>query len=169
MGKIVNVILNSNNATSGTVNNNLTYNIDWGAILTPNKPYRLHWTYVGQSNVITAASKVAQVQIDFQMEQYLNKSSTYGAPTSFTIGCLRTFYVNGTINYLFADDNNNPPIYLNTRPFGNTFRVQVLTNDSPPVAWLDNTPVVVSPPAGPVENGDYILTLSFQEVDEKSD
>ena len=163
MGKIVNVILNSNNALANSTNNDATYNIDWGAILKPNKPYRLHWTYVGQSNVITAASKVAQVQIDFQMEQYLNKSSTYGAPKTMTIGCLRTFYVNGTINYLFADDNNNPPIYLETRPFGNTFRVQVLTNDSPPVPWKDNTAVT------PVVNGHYILSLSFQEIDKESD
>jgi len=162
MGKIVNVILNSNNALTGSTNNNASYNVDWGAILKPNKPYRLHWTYVGQSNTITAASKIAQVQIDFQMEQYLNKSSTFGEPKTMTIGCLRTFYVNGTINYLFADDNNNPPIYLNTRPFGNTFRVQVLTNDATPVAWLDNAAV-------PVANGNYILSLSFQEMESGDD
>lgn len=162
MGKIVNVILNSNNALTGSTNNNASYNVDWGAILQPNKPYRLHWTYVGQSNTITAASKIAQVQIDFQMEQYLNKSSTFGAPTTMTIGCLRTFYVNGTINYLFADDTNNPPVYLNTRPFGNTFRVQVLTNDATPVAWKDNA-------ATPVANGNYIMTLSFQEMESGDD
>lgn len=158
MGKIVNVILNSNNAISGSTNNDATYNIDWGAILKPNKSYRLHWTYVGQSNTITAASKVAQVQIDFQMEQYLNKSSTYGAPKSLTIGCLRTFYVNGVINYLFADDNNNPPIYLERRPYGNTFKVQVLTNDATPALWLDNA-------VTPVVNGNYMLNLSFQEME----
>jgi hypothetical protein len=158
MGKIVNVILNSNNALTGSTNNDATYNIDWGAILKPRTPYKLHWSYVGQSNVITAASKVAQIQIDFQMEQYLNKSSTYGAPSTKTIGCLRTFYVNGTTNYLFADDINNPPIYLETRPYGNTFKVHVLTNDATPVLWLDNAAI-------PVVNGNYILTLSFQEME----
>lgn len=166
MGKIVNVILNSNNAIATSPvdasNNSLEYNIDWGAILKPNKPYRLHWTYVGQSNTITSTSKVAQVQIDFQMEQYLNKSSTFGAPSTLTIGCLRTFYVNGTVNYLFADDNNNAPIYLNTRPYANRFRVRILTNDATPVVWLDNATT-------PVANGNYMLTLSFQEVDEEED
>ena len=162
-GKIVNVVLNSNNALTGSTNNNATYNIDWSAILKPRQAYKMHWCYVGQSNVITAASKIAQVQIDFQMEQYLGRSSTFGAPISLTIGCLRTFYVNGTINYLFADDNNNPPIYLKNRPGNNTFRVQVLTNDSPPVAWVDNTAVT------PVANGNYILTLSFQEMDSGDD
>lgn len=159
-GRIVNVILNSNNALAGSVNNDATYNIDWGAILKPNQPYKLHFTYVGQSNTITAASKIAQIQIDFQMQQYLNQSSTYGAPTSLSIGCLRTFYVNGVINYLFADDNNNTPIFLQTRPFNNLFRVRVLNNDSTPVLWTDNAAV-------PVANGNYVLSLSFQEVDEE--
>lgn len=160
--KIVNVILNSNNALSGSTNDAATYNIDWGAILKPRTPYRLHWCYVGQSNVITAASKIAQVQVDFQMEQYLNQSSTYGAPRSMAIGCLRTFYVNGSINYLFADDYNNPPVYLETRPYGNTFKVHVLTNDATPVGWKDNATT-------PVVNGNYMLSLSFQELDSNDD
>lgn len=156
--KIVNVILNSNNALAGSTNSNANYNIDWGAILKPNKAYKLHWTYVGQSNTITAASKLAQVQIAFQMEQYLGQSSTYGAPTSISIGALRTFYVNGVINYLFADDNNNPPIYLETRPYSNTFNVRVMTNDATPIEWKDNA-------ATPVVNGNYMLNLSFQELE----
>jgi hypothetical protein len=157
-GKIVNVILNSNNKVSGT-NNDAVYQFDFGAVLKDKTPYKLHWTYVGQSNVITAASKIAQVQVNFNMKQYLNSSSTLGAPTTLAIGTLRTFYVNGSINYLFADDNNNPPIYLDNRPYNNNFNVQVLTNDSPPILWKDNTAVT------PVVNGNYMLTLSFQEMD----
>ena len=159
--KIVNVILNSNNALAGSTNSNANYNVDWGAILKPNQAYRLHFTYVGQANTITAASKLAQVQIGFQMEQYLGQSSTYGAPTSITIGALRTFYINGTINYLFADDNNNPPIYLQTRPYSNTFNVRVMTNDATPIEWKDNA-------ATPVVNNNYILNLSFQECESDS-
>jgi hypothetical protein len=157
-GKIVNVVLNSNNAISGSTNNHATYNVDWSAILKPNRPYKLHWNYVGQTNTITSASKLAQVQIDFQMETYLNQSSIYGAPTTFYIGTLRTFYLNGSVNYLFSDDNNNAPIYLQNRPYSNTFKVRVLTNDATPVLWTDNA-------ATPVANGNYILTLSFQEMD----
>jgi len=155
--KIVNVVLNSNNKIAGGANNDATYTVDWSAILKDKTPYRMHWTYVGQSNVITAASKLAQVQVNFVMEQYTT-SSGIGAPTTFAIGGLRTNYVNGTINYLFADDNNNPAIYLANRPYGNTFNVQILTNDNPPVLWKDNTAVT------PVVNGNYILVLSFQEM-----
>ena len=155
--KVVNVIINSNNKVSGT-NNNAVYFINWGSILKEKTPYRMHWTYVGQPNTLTISSKLAQVTVDFQMEQYLNKTSTYGAPTTQTIGCLRSFYLNGTVNYLFSDDNNNPPIYLQNRPYNDTFNVQVLTNDNPPVAWTDNA-------ATPVVNNNYILTLSFEEME----
>lgn len=156
--KLVNVVLNSNNALSGSTNNNATYNVDWSAILKEGKSYELHFTYVGQPNTLTATSKLAQVAIDFNMENYLNKSSTYGAPTTTHLGTLRSFYLNSTVNYLFADDGNNPPVYLQNRPYNNTFRVQVLTNDATPVGWQDNAGV-------PIANGSYILTLCFIEMD----
>lgn len=163
MGKIVNVILNSNNALQTSAvdvsNNSLEYSVDWSAILESNCAYRMHWSYTGQPNTLTAASKLAQVEIDFQMEQYLNQSSAYGAPTTFTIGCLRSFYLNGTVNYLFADDSNNPVIYLKNRPYNNRFRVRVLTNDATPVVLTDNA-------AAPLANGNYILSLSFEKVDD---
>jgi hypothetical protein len=155
--KIVNVVINSNNAISGSVNNNATYNIDFGAILKPRTPYKLHWTYVGQPNVLTALSKLAQVQINFNMEQYLNASSNLGAPVTQTLGMLRSAYLNGSINNLYAGDNDNPPIYLNSRPQANNFNVRILTNDATPVLWTDNT-------ATPVVNGNYMLILSFQEM-----
>lgn len=155
-GKIVNVVINSNQKLSGGANNDCEYFIDWGAILKDRTPYKLHWTYVGQPNTLTAVSKVAQVTIDFQLEQYLNSTSQLGAPTTQTIGMLRSFYLNGTTNYLYADDSNNPPMYLNNRPYNNRFRVRVLTNDATPVLWTDNA-------GTPVPNNNYMLILSFEE------
>jgi hypothetical protein len=155
--KIVNVVLNSNNAISGSTNNNASYSIDFGTILKPRTPYKLHFTYVGQPNTLIAISKLAQVQIDFNMEQY-SGGSVYGAPTTLTIGCLRSFYLNGTTNYLFCDDNNNTPVYLENRPSNNNFTVRVLTNDATPVLWTDNA-------STPVANNAYIMVLSFQEID----
>jgi hypothetical protein len=92
------------------------------------------------------------------MENYLNKSSTLGSPSSFCIGVLRSAYLNGTLNVLYAGDNDNEPIYLANRPYNNIFNVQVLTNDATPVAWTDNA-------ATPVANASYMLTLSFQEIE----
>jgi hypothetical protein len=156
-GKIINVVLNSNNALSGSTNNNASYNIDFSAILKDKMAYHLHWTYVGQANTLTIASKIPQVQVNFVTETYLNRSSTLGAPSTFHIGSLRSAYLNGTLNILYAGDNDNPPVYLANRPYNNTFNVQVLTNDATPVAWTDNA-------GTPVANNSYILTLSFQEI-----
>jgi len=164
--KIVNVILNSNNAISGSTTSNANYFIDWSAILKLNTPYKLHFTYVGQSNVLTSASKLAQVQVNFLMENYFNKNNNVvGVPTTFTIGVLRSAYLNGTINNLYAGDNDNTPIYLPNRPLNNNFNVSILTNDATPVVWTDNKTL----PGPPVSNdfqppGAYILTLSFQEI-----
>ena len=166
-GKIVNVILNSNNAISGSTNSNANYFVDWSAILKLNTPYKLHFTYVGQSNVLTASSKLAQVQVNFLMENYFNKTNNVvGVPTTFTIGVLRSAFLNGTINSLYAGDNDNTKIYLPNRPLNNNFNVQILTNDATPVVWTDNKTL----PGPPITNdfqppGAYILTLSFQEME----
>ena len=159
MGKITNVVLNSNNAVSGATNQ-ASYFIDWAAILDDRKAYRMHWVYVGGANTITG-TKIAQVQVDFQTRQYLNRSSIMGAPTTPTIGCLRPYVFVGSSNtdYLFADDGNNPPVYLDSRPYNNNFTVSILDNAATPALWKDNAAVPVNPAA-------YILTLSFQEIDE---
>jgi hypothetical protein len=156
--KVVNVILNSNNALAGSTNNDARYTIDWSYILKEGTAYRINWTYVGQANTLTGASKLAQVQINFNMEQYLNTSSTLGAPISLTIGVLRSAYLNGALNVLYSGTNDNEPIYLPYRPYQNTFNVKILTNDATPVAWTDNAGV-------PIANAPYMLTLSFTEVD----
>lgn len=96
------------------------------------------------------------------MEQYLNTSSSFGAPTTYCIGVLRNIFLNGSLNFLYAEVGSNPAIYLQTRPYNNTFNVQVLTNDSTPVGWKDNATTTVV-------NNSYILTLSFEEVNYDSD
>jgi hypothetical protein len=158
MGKITNVILNSNNAVSGSANSNLTYYIDWGGILKTGQKYKLHWSYVGMPNTFTSATHLAQVLVDFNTENYLNRTSSTGSPTTQCIGVLRSFYLNQSLNYLHADDDNNPSTYLANRPMNNTFRVQILTNEAVPVPWLDNA-ATRQPPAP------YMLILSFEEID----
>ena len=152
--KMVNVILNSNNKLplSDPSNNAIAdFFIDWGAILKPNTPYTLHWVYVGQNNSFGSNIKTAGVYVDFQTETYLNRSSNYGAPSTQMIGSLRR-----ATNFLFADDNSNPPIYLQNRPNNNNFRVSILNNDATPTPWIDQSSE--SP-------GNWVLTLSFHEID----
>jgi len=62
-------------------------------------------------------------------------------------------------NYFRADTQFNNPIYLPNRPYTNNFRVQILTNDNPPVPYVDQTAV-------PVSIASYVLNLHFKLLKE---
>lgn len=160
--KIVNVYLNSNNKISGT-NNSATFNIDWGSVLKNNTPYRLHFTYMGGMNTFTAAmtNKIACIYSDIQTSSN-RMSSTNGAMTTQMMGYLKIQQVQPNVNagYLTAEDNTNVPLYLDSRPLNNTFTISILDNQATPALYVDTASVVP---------GNYMLVLSFQEVEEESD
>jgi hypothetical protein len=156
-GNPVNVIFNSNNKASGT-NNDAKFYIDWSAILKDRTAYKLHWTYVGMPNTFTIATKLAQVRCNFITKAYGNQAGNNGAQQTQAIGFLRTFYLNGTINYLFADDGNNPDIYMESRPMDNNVNIQIYNTDATPTAWTDSA-------GTPVVPNNWVLTLSFTEVE----
>ncbi len=160
--KIVNVILNSNNKASGT-NNQAQYYIDWGAILKNNTSYYLHFTYLGGNNVING-SKLALLYADFQTSNKLNTATQYGANSSQMLGFLMPTVLVGSsnTNYLQSLDNTNVPTFLETRPNNNNFCVSVYDNASPPNLYLDNATT-------PVVNNNYLLVLSFREVEGNDD
>jgi len=162
--KIVNVYLNSNNKISGT-NNNATYNIDWGSVLKNNTRYRLHFTYMGGMNTFSAAmtNKIACIYSDIQTSSN-RMSSTNGAMTTQMMGYLKIQQVQPNVNagYLTAEDNTNVPMYLDSRPLNNTFTISILDNQATPALYLDVN-------ASPAVPGNYIMVLSFQEIEEESD
>lgn len=148
----INVIFNSNYKISGT-NSNANYYIDWSAILQPDKKYLLQWTYLGQNNTFSGP-KLATLNMNIYGENY--SSSTSGAPLSLNFGNLLL----GGYG-LYATINDNTPILITNRPTNNNVNVQILTNDNPPVEWTDNS-AIPAPPAN------YILTLTFSEIVERS-
>lgn len=158
MQPTVNVILNSNNKTGGT-NNQANYTIDWGAILKNNTPYYLHFTYIGGANTLTG-TKLATVYADFQTTNKQNTSTSFGASTSEMIGYLKIqqFAPNNNSNYLTAEDNTNVRMYLPNRPMNNNFTITLRDNAATPALFLDNA-------ASPAQPANYILVLSFQEVE----
>ena len=156
--KTINVILNSNNRLAGGATNNASFYVDWSAILKDRTPYKVHFSYVGMPNTFTIATKLAQVHANFNMKNYLNQNSNNGAPTTLTLGILRSFYLNGTLNYLFADDINNPPAYIENRPLENTINIKILTTDAVPILWSDNA-------GAPLAPNNWVLTLSFEEME----
>ena len=58
------VIFNSNYKVAGSTNTNANYYIDWSAILKDNQEYTMTWSYEGQANTFTAATKIATVNIN---------------------------------------------------------------------------------------------------------
>lgn len=158
MPRIVNVILNSNNKTGGT-NNQANYSFDWGAVLKNNVPYYLHFTYIGGANTITG-TKLATVYSDIQTTNKQNTSTNSGAGSTQMLGYLKIqqYAPNNNTNYLTAEDNTNPPLYLDNRPMNNNFTISIFDNAAPPVLFLDNA-------ATPAQPANYILILSFQEYE----
>jgi len=156
--KIVNVVLNSNNKITGSVNNQAQYYVDWGAILQNNKKYKMHFTYMGQANTLTG-TKIATVFSDIQTNS--NVTTGNGAMSTQFMGYLKIqqYAPNINTNYLTAEDNTNVPLYLCNRPMNNLFTITINDNAATPVLFLDNAVV-------PVVNAAYIMVLSFQEIED---
>ena len=154
---ITNVIINSNNKIAGT-NNSATYNIDWGSILKDRTCYKLHFTYMGGINTFSAAmtNKIPLIFTDIQTTS--NKTTSFtGAMSTQFMGYLKIQQVAPNVNgsYLTAEDVTNVPMYLESRPMNNTFKISIFNNANPPVAYIDTASAQPS---------NYILVLSFEEM-----
>ena len=153
--KTINVKFNSNFKLNGVVNtiannNTAEYYIDWSSILNDGQKYLLTWSYVSQRNTFTIDTPIASVYINIYCENYM--VNHLGASTTLNIGNLAV-----TTNSLYADSNTNSPIFLNSRPTNNNVSVQILTNNEPPIGWMDSAAI-------PLLNNNYILTLTFVEL-----
>jgi hypothetical protein len=129
MGKITNIILNSTNKTSGTVNNNLTYYVDWSAILNKNKKYKLQFNYMGGYNH-TNSYRFPYIVTNIPVNNY-----TIGTSTNYNLGNLKYIIAQQSINAgsYQANFNDNVPLYLQSLPFNNNLNIQILDN-------ISNTP-----------------------------
>lgn len=154
--KIYNVVLNSNNKTSGT-NSNANYYIDWSAVM-PSGKYYLHFNYMGSANTYVG-NKNAQLLIS-GLSTHVHTSGQ-GAPTTQYIGMLKPIVlIAGSTNtaLLFAEDNTSAPIYLENRPLNNNFNVQVLDNFGNP--FTDNA--IAGAGTASYVTGTGVLTVATQ-------
>jgi hypothetical protein len=120
---------------------------------------------MGGMNTFSAAmtNKIACVYSDIQTSSN-RMSSTNGAMTTQMMGYLKIQQAQPNVNagYLTAEDNTNVPMYLDSRPLNNTFTISILDNQATPALYLDVN-------ASPAVPGNYIMVLSFQEIEEESD
>lgn len=147
--KSINVVLNSNQATSGNTQQ-ANYFVDWSAFLDPQKQYILHFVYMGEANNYTG-SRLATISASFNTNMYTN-----GTGSSQILGVLMPTVLAGasSTSFLQSLDNTNLPILMQC-PLNPNFTISIYDNDATPALWLDN--------AGAVP-GSYILVLRFTEV-----
>lgn len=162
MPKSYTVVINSLYSTSGAVNTNKQYYIDWSSIM-PKGEYELKFSYVGEGNVIPSLSSLPLIYCDFLSAANVDAVQTgFQATSSLFLGCVfpQTINVNNHTAYFRADQNFNSPIYLANRPYNNDFNISILTNDNPPVPYVDeNSPT-------PSSIGSYVLVMNFRLLKE---
>jgi hypothetical protein len=126
MGKITNLVLNSTNKTSGTVNNDLTYYVDWAAILDRTKKYKLTFSYMGGYNHIDSF-RFPYITTTIPVNSYTTNTST-----NYNLGNLKFFICQQSINVgnLNATIYDNVPLYLENLPLNNNLNIRMLDNNS---------------------------------------
>jgi len=115
------VSLISDNGT-GTYNASKTYTFDWSAL--PNGKYEASFTYIGKNNAIDG-SKLALVNVQLAASKvFTTRINSVDARTTDFMGTLYPQNVTG--GYILRADNlNNPPITLDSRPFNTSFQVNI--------------------------------------------
>jgi hypothetical protein len=126
MGKITNLVLNSQKSTSGTITNDLTYYIDWSAILETNKKYKLSFNYMGGYNHINSF-RFPYITTNIPINSY-----TVNTNTNYNLGNLKYIISQQSINAgsFQANQTDNIVSYLYSRPFNNNLNIQILDNNS---------------------------------------
>jgi len=164
MPQSFNVVINSNfctTETAGNATNDKNYYIDWTSIL-PQGEYQLSFSFIAEGNQLTTLPTVPLIYIDFLTQGKIDAvQPSYQATSSNFLGMVYPIVFHNATNYNYfrADIQSNNPIYLSNRPYTNNFRVQILTNDNPPVPYVDQT-------AAPVSIAPYVLNLHFKLLKE---
>ena len=121
-----------------------TFFYDWSQI--PDVPYYVRFSFASSVNPITQTNQMAMLYVD--LAQSNNQiASAQSAYRSQFLGNIMYATVSGNTN-LYAENNTNPPTYLNGRPNSNKITVEI--RSTPTTAY---TPF----------SGTYCLILSFQE------
>ena len=156
-GRTYNFVLNSNFGT-GAPTASTKFFVDWS--LLPEGEYKVTFTFTSAVTATDLGSTVNAIlyldvgQGSTSMIEATGTNSTFasiGQRGSF-LGCLRqTSFSNATdfVTYLYADLNNNPPVYKFSRPRNTSVSVDIHTSTT-------TTTTNFSPIGG------YVLTLSFE-------
>ena len=154
------LVLNPLNSTLETLANdtyNKSYYIDWSSRM-PEGKYRLSFTFISEGNTVNSFATIPVVYtniVSSSSNSILPQALVYQNTNILGVLYPTSIHTPTDICYFRADLTSNPPIYLNNRPFDNTFNVQIFNNSSPPLSYLDQAAV-------PVNIGIYMLILHFE-------
>lgn len=159
--KSYNIVVNSNFCTSGTsanANSDKNYYIDWTSVL-PQAEYELTFSFISEAtNTINVLNNIPLVYIDFLSQANIDAvQPIFQATASQFLGMLYPTLIHQPSNssFLRAEQSSNNPIFLVNRPYRNEFRVQILNNENPPVAWTDDATIPNAP-------APYVMNLNFK-------
>jgi hypothetical protein len=159
--KSYNIVVNSNFCTSGTsanANSDKDYYIDWTSVL-PQGEYELTFSFISEAtDTINVINNIPLVYVDFLSQANIDAVQPgFQATASQFLGMLYPTLVHPATDsaFLRAEQSSNNPIFLVNRPYSNKFRVQILNNANPPVAWVDDA-TIPNPPAP------YVMNLQFK-------
>ena len=141
--RIYNVVLQSAIGDGPTLSSE-TFFYDWSQI--PDVPYYVRFSFASSVNPITQTNQMAMLYVDLAQSNNQIANPQYSDRSQF-LGNIMYATVSGNTN-LYAENNTNPPTYLNGRPKSNNFTVEIR---STPTTYF--TPFT----------GVCCLILSFQE------
>jgi len=145
--KIYNVVLQSAIGDGATTSNE-NYFYDWTQL--PDVPYLVSFSFMSATAALTSTTQVASLYIDLSQSYNQLATCQAGTQSAYKGQFLGMLLYQGVAaqNYVYAENNTNPPTYLNGRPRSNNFTVEVRYAQD---AYFTPTP------------GVYCLVLSFQE------
>jgi hypothetical protein len=146
--KIYNVVLQSA-IGNGTTTSNETFSYDWSQI--PDVPYYVSFSFSSVVTPLTSNNQVACLYVDLsQSYNQIAKPQSTNQPEfqGQFLGNL-VYALASANNFLYAENNTNPPTYLGGRPRSNNFTVEIRS-----LPTVDYTPPLTG----------WSLILSFQEL-----
>ena len=147
MGRIYTVVFEG--ANSGEAPPRTEFFYDWGVM--PSGRYRVTFSFSSIVQTITGTS-VPNIYID--LGQFTPQAVVNGNQQRIGyLGSLKYSAV-GTNQYLYAKVDDNPPLYLNTRPYNNNVIINIFDNRYP----TENVEYNIS-------NNQFTLCLSFELLD----
>lgn len=149
MGKIYNLIINSNNYFSKVDNNDVIYNVKWD-FLPENKKFKVSFNFHSQDITNLTGEDITQLVINFGglPTTFTTVGTQTGYQTSYTLGILQPQIVS-TKNLLVSNYLDNPPIYLISKPNNSQLTVSLydLTGTKRTLTFTNQ----------------YILIINFEE------